>query len=108
VPQAVEDQGLLTVAYDPLSGKTKFLWTPYAGAGGCFSFYKLTYSDTDPTPSYLEGDDPVLMADGNQASSSYMTVVPSGTYWFRLEAIRATQMGKFLVAHTEVTQFTIP
>lgn len=106
--QAVGDQGALTVEYDAVSGKTKFTWAPYSGSEGCFSFYKLTYSDTDPEPSYLDGDDPLLLADSNQASSSFTTVVPSGTWWFRLETLRFTDLGKFLVADTQVTQFTVP
>jgi hypothetical protein len=35
--------------------------------------------------------------------------LPSGTiYWLRLQAIRATSLGKFVVAQTVPVQFTVP
>lgn len=37
-------------------GKTKFAWATYGGGSGCFTWYKLVYSETNPAPSYLGGD----------------------------------------------------
>ena len=88
------------------AGITNFGWTPYGGPGACFTYYKLAYSADDPTPSYMEGS-PLLAAIGEQGAAGYAAGdVAPGTYWFRLQAIRVTSLGKFLVAETDVTQFT--
>src|SRR5690606_2019251 len=48
--------GLGTLTATPSDpGKTTFAWAPYGGPGACFSYYKLVYSETDPSPSYLAG-----------------------------------------------------
>jgi ferric-dicitrate binding protein FerR (iron transport regulator) len=87
---------------------TSFSWTPYGGGSACFGYYKLVYSDTDPTPSYLEGA-PHLWASGTKSDAS-VTIddIAPGTWCFRLQVLRDTPGGTQLVAETEVTTFVVP
>jgi len=103
--QAVSPMGPLAVGPDPEG--TRFTWTPFAGEGACFTYYKLVYSTDGSPPNYLEGD-PYLLASGDQTQATYAAVVASGQYWFRLQVIRATDTGAFLVAETDITPYTVP
>jgi hypothetical protein len=87
---------------------TSFAWGPYGGPAGCFSFYKLAYSAEDSTPSYLEGASVAWAGSDQGAGSTSVDGLEPGVYWFRLQAIRATSLGKFVVAQTSVVQHTVP
>lgn len=101
------------LAVGSVTDGTKLAWSSFGGPGACFTWYKLVYSETNPSPSYLGGD-PYLAALENQGASSFVT--PSGaeglisghTYYLRVQVIRATDLGAFLVAQTSVTTFTVP
>ncbi|MGH2428995.1 MAG: hypothetical protein ACRDGV_08960 [Candidatus Limnocylindria bacterium] len=104
----IHDLSELTAA--PAGGaETTFTWAAYPGPGSCFSYYKLVYSDTDPAPSYLDGD-PNWAAVAEQSATSVTVDGPvSGeTYYIRLQAIRATALGSFVVAQTDVLEYTAP
>ncbi|HSJ00732.1 MAG TPA: hypothetical protein VLA59_10155 [Patescibacteria group bacterium] len=90
-------------------GKTTFAWAPYGGPGACFSYYKLVYSETNPSPSYLAGS-ATWAAIGDQGATSVTIGEPvSGTtYHVRLQAIRATASGKMIVAQTDVLTWLAP
>jgi hypothetical protein len=108
VPKVVLGLGVLGVSQP---ADVQFDWTPYGGPAACFSYYKLVGSKTNPEPSYLEGGLDVAIPISEQSASSFTATIaeiPPGTYWFRLQAVRATSLGKFIVAETDVTQFTIP
>lgn len=93
------------------SGDLSFTWSPFAWAdGSCFTYYKLVASIGDPAPSYLKGTD-FATPIGEQAAAG--TTVTEGltsgqTYYFRLQAIRVTSLGKFVVAQTAVIQHAVP
>jgi len=101
----------LTVAPD--AGGTLFSWNPYIGPPGCFTYYKLVASPTNPNPSYLNGD-PYLWAGSTQTDGS--VVVPPGhpqfvsgqTYYIRIQVIRTTDLGAFVAAQTDVTTYLVP
>jgi hypothetical protein len=103
----VAAMGPLAVAPDPEG--TRLSWAPYAGSGACFTYYKLVYSLDGSAPSYLEGD-PYLAAIGDQGAATFATadLVSGQTYTFRLQAIRATHTGAFLVAQTDLATYTVP
>jgi hypothetical protein len=88
---------------------TQLSWTPYGGSGECFTYYKIAYSETDTTPSYLEGD-PYLAAIGEQAASSFTSpdLISGQTYYIRVQVIRSTHTGGFLVAETDVATYVVP
>jgi hypothetical protein len=102
----VKSLGGLDVTADP--GMTTFGWNPFAGSGACYSYYKLAYSAEDSTPSYLEGSSVAWVGSDAPVGEAVVEGLPSGTYWFRLQAIRATDLGRFVVAQTAVVQATIP
>lgn len=107
VAQPVAALGPLAVAPD--AGGTRFTWSPYGGSEGCFTYYKLAYTTDGSAPSYLEGD-PYLLASSDQAQATHVSadLVSGTTYWFRLQVIRATDTGSFLVAETDVVSYTAP
>jgi len=112
VPQAVQSLGGLAVSQPGGAGTAaQFDWSAYGGLSACFSYYKLVGSTTNPEPSYLgDGGLDVAIPISLQSASSATfdsTQIPAGTYWFRLQAIRATSLGKFIVAETTVRPFTI-
>ena len=108
VAKPVAALGALT-ATDVEPGTTTFGWAPYPGPGACFSYYKLVASASDPTPSYLEGST-TWAAIGEQAASGVsIEGTTSGTTWYvRLQAIRATSLGKIVVGQTDVLTWTAP
>lgn len=103
----VSAMGPLVVAPD-VEG-TRFSWAPYPGSEACFTYYKLAYTLDGSDPSYLEGD-PYLAAIGDQGAATFASadLVSGQTYTFRLQAIRATDTGSFLVAETDIATYTAP
>jgi hypothetical protein len=90
-------------------GQATFGWASYGGPSACFTYYKLVYSTTDPNPSYLDGD-PYWAAIGDQAATSFTVdgLVSGTTYYVRVEAVRATALGRFVAASTDVLTFVAP
>jgi hypothetical protein len=100
-----------SLAVGAVAEGTKLAWTPFEGSEACFTWYKLVYSETNPSPSYLGGDS-YLAALENPADSQFVAgpeVLVSGhTYYLRVQVIRATDLGGFLVAQTDVATYTVP
>ncbi len=106
VAKPVLDLGPLAVAQAP--GSVRFDWAPYTGPAGCFTWYKLAYSATSTSPSYVAGD-PYLLASGDQGLASYTSAdLTSGTWYVRLQVIRYLPTGKFVVAQTPVVTVVVP
>ena len=90
-------------------GELTFSWSALGAGADCFSYYKIVKSADDPTPSYLTGATAIAVIGDQSASGSLVTGLPSGgTYWFRIEAVRATSLGKFVVGASSVVQATVP
>jgi hypothetical protein len=92
------------------AGAVTLDWTPYGGPGSCFSWYKIAWSKTNPEPSYLEGDG-YLAAIEDQGAGSFTdvdTLVSGETYHIRVQALRSTSTGTFLVAETGAATYTVP
>jgi hypothetical protein len=102
---------LAPLSVGPVAGGTQLDWTAFAGSGACFTWYKLVYSETNPSPSYLGGDS-YLAALSDPATSSYVAgpaqLVSGHTYYLRVQVIRATDLGRFLVAETDVVNYLVP
>ncbi len=90
---------------------TKMAWTAYSGSGACFTYYKVVYSEENPTPSYLGGD-PYLAALSDPSTDRYIAgleaLVPAHTYYLRVQVIRGSDLGGFLVAQSDVATYTVP
>lgn len=102
------------VALGPLAastsgGTTTVSWSAYGGPTACFTYYKVVASETNPEPSYLAGD-PAWAAIGDQAQTSVLLDAPASgaTYHVRVQAIRATALGKMIVAESQVLTYTVP
>lgn len=110
VADPVASLGPLVVTPDAVDG-TDLTWSTYGGNEACFTWYKLVWSETNPTPSYLDGD-PYLAAISNQATGSYVASssdLPSGhTYYLRVQAIRGTDLGVFVAAQSDVATYLVP
>ncbi len=102
----VERLGDLAISADGSS--TAFDWDPHAGPGACFSTYKLAYSADDSTPNYVGGASVAWSGSEQATSAASVDGLAAGTYWFRLQAIRATSLGNFVVAQTSVVRYTVP
>lgn len=90
-------------------GELSFSWTSLGAAADCFTYYKIVKSADDPTPSYLTGATAIAAIGDQAASGATVAGLPSGsTYYFRVEAIRATSLGKFVVGASTVLQATVP
>jgi len=107
--KAVASLGTPTVGVGE-GGGTSVSWTPFGGPGDCFSYYKVVWSLENPEPSYLSGDPAVAVE--NQAASGLVLsteqLVPGKTYYVRVQAFRATDTGKFLVAQSSVVSYLVP
>jgi hypothetical protein len=92
------------------SGDLSFTWSPFGGDGACFSYYKLVASVDDAAPSYLKGADFAIPISEQAAAGTTVTegLTSGQTYYFRLQAIRVTSLGKFVVAQTAVIQHAVP
>ena len=105
----VRDLGALTVG--PGDGSTTaFAWSAFEGPPACFGSAKLVFSKADPSPSYFDGS-PVLFVTSEQGVSEAVAELDPGTYHFRLQVVRFTDLGspaKFLVAQTDVATYTVP
>ena len=104
VADSIASLGSLVVAPDAVEG-TDVSWAAYGGPGDCFTWYKLVYSETNPSPSYLDGD-PHLLIGSDQSTASYVAAssdLQSGhTYYLRVQVIRGTDLGAFVVAQSDV------
>ena len=103
----IEPKGALSVT--PADGKVTFGWSAFGGPSDCFTTYKLVWSNTTTDPSYLGNHDSGALAIAGQSTNSLLSdAVAPGTYYFRVQAIRVTSLGKFIVAQTDAVEQTIP
>ncbi|MEX0626054.1 MAG: hypothetical protein WD402_05885, partial [Chloroflexota bacterium] len=58
------------------------------------------------------GGDPYLAALGDPSTDRYVAgpeaLISGHTYYLRVQVIRATDLGGFLVAQTDVATYTVP
>jgi hypothetical protein len=78
-------------------------WQPYEGFSRCFSNYRVMFG-TGGVPNTL------LAVVSAQATTEVLTdALHSGaTYVLRVQAVRATTLGSFIVADSEIANYTVP
>jgi hypothetical protein len=103
VTHALEPLSGFTVT--PASGAATFDWSPFGGPAGCVTSQTLVWSTENATPSLLGAHTGAIALDGPGSSTD---AFGSGTFYFRVQTIRTTSLGSFIVAQTGVTQATIP
>ncbi len=85
-----------------------FDWTPFGGPEACFTWNKIVVSTTDTTPSYLDGATQVWVGENPATASAHIDALDPGTYYIRLQVLRASESGSLLVAETDPTTFVVP
>jgi hypothetical protein len=104
---ATEALGELSASAD--AGGMTLGWTPFGGPADCFTTYKAVWSETSPSPSYLGEHDGAVAVGGEATSGAHVDGFTSGqSYHVRVQAIRMTSLGAFVVAQTGVTDVTMP
>lgn len=101
------DLGTLTIGPDG-PGKSSFSWPDMAIPAGCYAFTKLVYS-AGTEPSYGEPGTELLWWTSDQAIHALPSEpTPSGTWWFRVQVIVETDLGRLVVAQTAPVQYFVP
>ena len=96
------DLGTLEVGTGP-DDVTRMTWSAYEGEERCFSAYRILAGPNGATPDTL-----TVVSD--QAASSIETdALRSGvTYQLRVQAVRSTTLGSFILGETDPVVFTVP
>lgn len=103
----VRDLGGIGVV--PADAGTRVSWTPYPGSSACFTTYVVVWSASSTEPSYFGSHDGLVGVATKSASSTVLADLHSGsTYWIRVQVIRATALGAFLVAESAVAEYSVP
>jgi hypothetical protein len=78
-------------------------WSSFEGEERCFSSYRILAGPNGATPDTL-----TVVSD--QAASSIETdALRSGvTYQLRVQAVRSTTLGSFILGETDPVLFTVP
>lgn len=77
-------------------------WRPFDGRASCFSHYRVLAGSSGPASV-------VAIVSAQAAGELVTTGLRSGTtYQLRVEAVRTTALGSFVVAATEVLAYTVP
>lgn len=99
-----EVDGLGEVEVEEWTGDLSRLeWQPYEGFSRCFSNYRVMVG-TGGVPNTL------LAVVSAQATTELLTdaLHPGATYVVRVQAMRATTLGSFIVAESDVADYTVP
>ena len=97
----VAELGTLEVTDD--AGVTRLEWQPFSGSSGCFSSYRLLFGTGHPPSTVLK-----TISDPSIGSTETDALHSGSTYQLRIEAIRATPLGSFVVARSETVIYTVP
>lgn len=84
-------------------GGTRLSWNAYGGFSRCFSSYRITFGlGGSPTT--------VLAVLSDQATAELRTdaLHPGTTYTLRVQAVRDTPLGSFVVGESQVATYTVP
>ena len=99
---ATDDLGTIRAA-PAGDGGTWLRWNSYGGFSRCFTSYRVTFGlGESPTT--------VLAVVSDQATAELATdaLHPGTTYTLRVQAVRATPLGSFVVGESQVATYTVP
>jgi len=109
-PKPVKALGAIGVT-DTGGGIWKVSWSPYGGLAKCFSYYKVVVAQGH-VPDYFGGDQYVAALSGQEASNTQFSTAEAGldpgAYFIRVQVIRVTELGSFLVGQSDVGAFSVP
>lgn len=94
--------GALEVGTGP-DGVTRMSWRTYGGDARCFSAYRiLAASGGGPL------DTLTIVSDRSTGSVETDALRPGTTYQLRVQALRTTTLGTFVLGETDTVTFTVP
>lgn len=98
----VDDLGAVEAEADD-DGLTRLGWEAYDGPADCFSHYRVQYG-TGGTPSTV-----LAIVFGRDRTELLTDALHAGTtYQVRVQAVRATTLGSFVVGETQVSGYVAP
>lgn len=98
----VDDLGSLEIeAAD--EGRTRLTWEPYDGPADCFSHYRVQYGISGSPNTVL------AIVSGRDRNELVTDALHAGIdYQLRVQAVRATTLGAFVVGETEISTHLVP
>jgi len=98
----IDDLGELEL--EELPGvRTRIEWQPYEGFSRCFSSYRVLFGTAGSANTVL------TVISGQEVTQMETDALhPDTTYTLRVQAVRATTLGSFVVAESEVGSYTVP
>ena len=102
-PAQMVDLGTLQME-EGSGGATGLKWTLFGGSPACFSSYRVLTGPADGTPSTT------LTVISSQATTDLETggLHAGEAYVVRVDAVRTTTLGSFVVARTETASYKVP
>jgi len=98
----VDDLGPVEVEVDD-DGRTRLRWEAFDGPAACFSHYRVQYG-TSGTPTTV-----LAIVSDRETTELLTDALRAGTgYQLRVQAVRATTLGAFVVGETEVSGYVAP
>ena len=88
------------------------LWTPYAGPEPLLHLLQGRLLRDESRRRRTSAATPTWPPSATRPTDRYVAgpeaLVPGHTYYLRVQVIRATDLGGFLVAQTDVATYTVP
>ena len=103
-PTEVIDLGPLAVEEGGDEGATRIDWQPFEGISECFSAYRLLVGPDGSAPSSTL----TVISDQDVAGLETMSLHAGESYAIRIDAVRTTTLGSFVVARSETATYTPP
>ena len=84
-------------------GRTRLRWEAYDGPADCFSHYRVQYG-TGGIPSAV-----LAIVSARETTELLTDALHAGIgYQLRVQAVRATTLGAFVVGETEISSYAVP
>lgn len=100
----VAELGPLTVTAENGGAATTLEWGRFGGVAPCFSAYQVLIGPAGSVPSSTL----TLVADQAETELRTTALQPGQSYAIRVDAIRSTTLGSFVVGRSEVATYTPP
>ena len=84
-------------------GFTRLRWRPYDGFSECFSQYRVMVGIGSTPATVL-----TVISDQSAAEIATDALHAGTTYQLRVQAMRSTTLGSFVVGQTKTTTYTVP
>jgi len=85
------------------SGGTRIGWAAYDGFSRCFTAYRVLYGVAGPPTTVL-----TIVSDQETGAIETDGLHADTTYQLRVQAVRDTTLGSFVVGQTDVVTYTVP